>query len=148
MTIAELGELLRERFRRADTMAEIFTLARDTAVVESEHDFVERVQIAFGYPPGGWHMHKYTIRFGDGKESDDYLDRCLLRKIVLRRDVWDLSPHERTIAWYDGLVCHTFRELLRTGLYQELEPKENAAVLEAHALARRYRHNPPLNAAA
>ncbi len=148
MTGEELSEMLRERFRRADTMAEIFALARDTAVSGSPQTFVERVQIAFAYAPGGWYMQDHTVSFGSGVSPDSSLDVFLLREIVARRDRWDTPPHLRPPTWYDGLVCRTGLSLLKTGRFHELEPKETAAVLAAHAVARRNREIRSLNAAA
>lgn len=148
MTGEELSEMLRERFRRADTMAEIFALARDTAVSGSSQTYVERVQIAFGYAPGGWYMQNHTVSFGSGVSPDSSLDEFLLREIVARRDRWDISPDRRPAAWYDGLVCRTGLELLKTGRFRELEPKETAAVLAALAVARRNREIRSRNAAA
>lgn len=148
MTSEELSEMLRERFRRADTLAEIFAIARDSTVAGSQHTFVERVQIAFGYAPGGWYMQNYTVSFGSGVSPDSSLDQYLLREIVARRDRWDIPPDRRPAAWYDGLACRTSRELLMTGRFHVLEPLETAAVLAAHAVARRTRKITPLTAAA
>ncbi len=149
MTTEDLSEMLRERFRRAATMAEIFSLARETAVTDcTTQSYVELVQIAFGYSTGGWYMQNYTESFGNGTEPDSYLDRVLLRELVAHREQWDISPDRREPAWYDGLACRSGLQLLKTGRYPELEKIETDAVLAAHAAARRIRNTPPLTVAA
>ncbi len=149
MTITELTELLRERFRKADTIGELLRIARDAGVpFEDEHGYVGLFQRAFGYVPGGWYAPNYTESFGNGKEPDSYLDRVHLRDILARRDRWDLPADQRPPAWYDGLTCRTFRQLVQTGRYHALEPQDTDDLLAAQAAARRHRIESPVSAAA
>ena len=149
MTSTELTELLRDRFRQADTIGELLRIARDAGVpFEDEHGYVGLFQRAFGYAPGGWYTPGYTESFGNGERPDSYLDRIHLRDILAHRDRWDLPTDQRPPAWYDGLTCRSFRQLMQTGRYHALEQLETEAVLAAQATARRHRILSAVSAAA